>query len=160
MIDKVTLKRVYRAFSEYIIEVIVSKGVYFVFRKEVNETVVREIKKDLKGERLYFIALNDLMSDKDLFNSLVIEGKLVINELGIKVFSLFNYDLSKLKGSNKVRFVYVIKGRNGKGLVENLGGKFLTNGCFMIPKMNEGEILEVFEKWGVKFDKKEVMLTS
>lgn len=132
----------------------------FIFKTEINDTVVKEIKKDLKGEKVSFVTLNQLMSDKELFNSLVINGKMLINEVGIKVYSLFNYDLSRLDGSKKVRFVYVIKGRNEKGLVEILGGKFLANGCFMIPKENEKEILEVFEHWGVKFDKKEVMLTN
>ena len=160
MIEHSKLKRVYRSFSEYLIDVIVSKGIYFVFRADVNEEVVHEIKKEIKGEKLHFLTLNELMSDKDTFNSLVIDGKMLINELGIKVYSLFNYDLSKLKGSNKVRFVYVIKGRGDKGLVERLSGKFLTNGCFMIPKENEKEILDVFEQWDVKFDKKEVMLTG
>lgn len=160
MSDINALKRVYRAFSEYIIDISVSKEVCFIFRTEINDAVVKEIKKDLKGEKINFITLNQMMSDKELFNSLVINGKMLINEAGIKVYSLFNYDLSNLKGSKKVRFVYVIKGRNEKGLVENLGGKFLANGCFIIPKEKESEILEVFEHWGVKFDKKEVMLTS
>ncbi|MCK4589223.1 MAG: hypothetical protein KAT77_02185 [Nanoarchaeota archaeon] len=72
---------------------------------------------------------------------------------------LFWYDLTSLKASHKVRFVYVLKGRKGeKGLIEKFGGEFLVNGCFILPIENEKEMKEVFRFWKVKFKFKGIII--
>ncbi len=74
---------------------------------------------------------------------------------------IYTYDISKLPSSTKVRFVYVLKGRSGeKGLVEELGGKFLVPGCFMIPAQKHLEIDEVFKIWNIRPTKYEVNILT
>ena len=72
---------------------------------------------------------------------------------------LFWYDLTSLKASYKVRFVYAIKGKKGeKGLVERFGGEFLVPGCFILPIKKDKEMQEVFRFWKVKFKRKVMMI--
>jgi hypothetical protein len=80
--------------------------------------------------------------------------------LKLKKKYIITYDLTKLKPSIRVRFVYLLKGRNGnKGIIEELKGEFLANGCFILNEKNLDEIKEIFMKWNVKYKTKEVYLT-
>ena len=68
------------------------------------------------------------------------------------VLAIFTYDLSKLDNVTKVRFVYLLKGRNGnKGLIEESGGRFLVPGCFGIPDSRSSEIESTFKQWKVSY---------
>ena len=76
-----------------------------------------------------------------------------------KVCSIYSYDLSNLKPSIKVRFVYVLKGRGSeKGIVLEKKGEFLANSCFMVDVKHDKEIQEIFELWNVKYKKLKVQL--
>jgi len=75
------------------------------------------------------------------------------------LFYLYSYNISKINPSNRVRFVYVLKGRGEeKGLVKNLKGRFLANACFIIPIKHDNEIQKVFEYWKVPFKRIKIML--
>ena len=64
---------------------------------------------------------------------------------------LITYDISAKSPSEKVRFVYLLKGRRDEtGIVETLGGTFLAPGCFIVPKKTEKEIKQIFKLWKVK----------
>lgn len=66
-------------------------------------------------------------------------------------YVLYCYDLSSLKYSAKVRFVYLLRGRRGeKGMVQALKGRFIAQGCFIIPIKNNNEMDEIMKEWGVK----------
>ena len=79
------------------------------------------------------------------------------NKLKLKV--LYWYDLTNLKGSHKVRFVYAIKGRKGEdGLVQKLGGKFLVPGCFTLPFKKDREMQEILKFWKVKFKRETILV--
>lgn len=74
---------------------------------------------------------------------------------------LFWYDLTSLKPSDKVRFVYTLKGRKGEtGLIERFGGEFLVNGCFILPMEKEKEMREVFKFWKVRFKSKKIIIVK
>ena len=73
--------------------------------------------------------------------------------------AIFTYDLSKLDKVTKVRFVYVLKGRNkAKGMVLELGGRFLVPGCFTVPINKSEEIESIFKLWGVPYNKEEALM--
>ena len=72
---------------------------------------------------------------------------------------IFTYDLSKLNNVNKVRFVYLLKGRReGLGLVKELYGEFLVPGCFTVPIDKSNEVERVFKIWKVPYKKEEVLM--
>lgn len=76
-----------------------------------------------------------------------------------KLFILYTYSITKLDKSSKVRFVYTLKGRReDNGIVEELGGKFLVPGCFMIPEKSDKEMIEVFSRWKVKPKRTKILL--
>jgi len=76
----------------------------------------------------------------------------------LKTYVIYTYDISKLKPSNRVRFVYLLKGREkGKGLINQLKGKFLAPGCFYISKEHDKEIKKLFKEWKVLNFSREVI---
>ena len=76
-----------------------------------------------------------------------------------KEYFLYTYDLTNKNASDKVRFVYVLKGRTGdKGMVDDLKGKFLAPGCFMVPVKSVNEIRLIFSEWSVKFKERRILL--
>ena len=76
-----------------------------------------------------------------------------------RAFSIFTYDLSKLDKVTKVRFVYVLKGRDGRiGLVKETSGRFLVPGCFIVPSDRASAIESVFKLWKVPYTKEEVLM--
>jgi hypothetical protein len=80
-------------------------------------------------------------------------------EEGLKQFVLYTYSLTNQPKSIKVRFVYLLKGRGKeRGIVDELKGKFLVPGCFMIPIKHDKEMQEIFKKWGIRL-KRIVVLT-
>lgn len=77
------------------------------------------------------------------------------------VFVLYSYDLTHLNKSHKVRFVYLLKGRNKeKGIVEKLKGKFLASACFIIPLNNDHEMQQIMQEWKAKFSRQKIMLIN
>ncbi len=78
-----------------------------------------------------------------------------------RIHYLYSYNVSRLKPSDRVRLIYVLKGRGKeKGLVKKLNGKFLANACFIIPIKHEKEIQEVFKFWKVPFKQIKIMLIN
>lgn len=74
-------------------------------------------------------------------------------------FFIYTYNLSRVKASKKVRFVYLLKGRGDEeGIVKYYKGKWLANGCFIVPEKNNKEITHIFRMWGIKFKQIKVML--
>lgn len=76
-----------------------------------------------------------------------------------KIYYLYSYNISKLKPTNRVRFIYVLKGRSKEtGLIKKLHGKFLASACFIIPIKHQKEIEEVFQYWKAPFKRTKIML--
>ena len=78
--------------------------------------------------------------------------------LKLKKKHIITYEIRKLEPSKRVLFVYLLKGRNSKGIIKELKGEFLANGCFIIPDEGLKEIHEILNKWNVKYKEKEVYL--
>ena len=75
------------------------------------------------------------------------------------IYYLYTYNISKLKPSNRVRLIYVLKGRSDEiGLIRRLKGKFLANACFLVPEKNCTEVEEVMHLWKVHFKRLKIML--
>ena len=77
------------------------------------------------------------------------------------VFALYSYDLSHLKKSHKVRFVYLLKGRSGeKGIIERFNGKFLASACFIIPLKHDQEMQKIVQNWHIKYSRYKIKLIN
>jgi len=89
----------------------------------------------------------------------LLTNKTIAGNYGLTSWSIYNYNLTGLKKSERVRFVYALKGRGReKGLIEEFKGKFLAPGCFIVPVEKDNEILDILKEWKVKFERDKYML--
>jgi len=139
-----------------------------VFRKKISEEMIDDIENRLKEFDLHISSLiinNFFKKPHPLIKTLLIEaisiltGKPFIQNFGFLSYVLYSYDLSKLKLSKKVRFVYLLKGRKkGMGVVAKMNGEWITDSCFIIPIRKDSEILIILKKWLIPFKRKEVLI--
>jgi len=130
---------------------------------------IQEIKNRLKKIRsaidIKQILLTDLFSSDFLARQgLLLEGISVFRNkkfsevLGFKSSTLFWYTLEGLTHTQKVRFNYVLAGRNGmEGMIKRLHGKRLVSGMIKIPIENSMEFEEVLKSNNITYKKKDVL---
>ncbi|MBU3924075.1 MAG: nucleotidyltransferase domain-containing protein [Nanoarchaeota archaeon] len=113
-----------------------------------------------------------ILSPKDFFvkiptliNTLLREGYSLkhnknFSELyGFAPFSLFNYDLSKLTPSTKVKIVNALRGKkNEKGLVEKNSGEWITKNVFKIKSSNDALFEKLFSNFQIKYKKSIILM--
>jgi predicted nucleotidyltransferase len=138
-----------------------------IFKKSVDLKIIKKIQAKL-GDNFHISSLsvdNFLNKKHNLTQTLLFEGisiksrRSLSDVYSLKSYGLYYYDISEMKKSNKVRFVYLLKGRgNEKGIVKEFKGQFLVNGCFIIPVEKDNEMLEILRQWNVKFKRKMVLL--
>ncbi|MBS3175197.1 hypothetical protein J4440_04915 [Candidatus Woesearchaeota archaeon] len=72
---------------------------------------------------------------------------------------IISYSLEHLPKTDKVRFFYALKGRNGKnGLILKNNIEQLGRAVLLVPSQNSKETIKFLESWGCNFHKKEVLL--
>jgi len=141
--------------------------VCLIFKENVNLSHIKEIQSKL-GEKFHVSSLsvdNFFNKKHNLVQTLLFEGisaksgKRLSEIYSLDSYGLYYYNISDMKKSDKVRFVYLLKGRKKeKGIVNEFNGKFLVDSCFMIPVEKDNEMLEIMNKWNVKFSRKRVLL--
>ncbi len=142
-----------------------------IFRKRIDRELIKSLNEQFEKKELNvhvsFLTSDAFFTKKThaLAKTLLFEGISLITEkpfskvYGLASWTLYTYDLSKLKKSKKVRFVYLLKGRGEeKGIVEQLDGKFIAPGSFIIPIAKDREIIEIFDSWKIKYTRKKIML--
>ncbi|MFH1398847.1 MAG: nucleotidyltransferase domain-containing protein [Candidatus Woesearchaeota archaeon] len=136
-----------------------------VFRDKIDEAVLNQL--SMEGVHLSALRVDEFfLKPHALIRSLLFEGVSLINgktfaeNFNLEAFSLYTYQLAGLSESEKVRFVYALKGRNSEGLVSKMGGRFLAPGCFLVPGKKDAEVLDLLRAWRVKFDRQPLLLIS
>ncbi len=138
-----------------------------VFREKINLEIIKEI-GNILGDQFHISSLvvdNFFTNPHSLTHTMLLEGiSLISGNKFADVFSLrgkilYNYDLTDEKPSKKVRFVYLLRGRDHlKGLIENWGGEFISNNAFMIDMTKDNEAQELFNKWRIKHKRTKLLL--
>ena len=77
--------------------------------------------------------------------------------MGFKPMALFTYSLVNLSNSKKTQLKYALSGRNGKGLLEERGGRFLGKGCLIVPIEAMDEFKLLFNSYNVKYEVKKIL---
>ena len=77
--------------------------------------------------------------------------------LSFRSFTLFWYKLDKLTHSQKVKFNYILAGRNKKGIIKELEGIRLTNGVIKIPIESSYIFEDILKENNISFDKKNIL---
>jgi predicted nucleotidyltransferase len=139
-----------------------------VFKQKVSNEVLLELEKILKEFKVHISSLtvdNFFSKPHSLIKTMLVEGVSLINEkpfiqnFGFLSSALYSYNLSELKLSEKVKFIYLLKGRkNNEGIVKKFGGEWLADSCFIIPITKDSEMLAILKKWLIPFKRKEVLI--
>lgn len=108
-----------------------------------------------------------IRGDSTLVKTLLAEGVSMlknrkISELyGYKAYSLFNYTLKGFRPSKRVRFHYLLRGRNHeKGILDEVGGEIIGSGVIKVPTSQEDLMKEIFKKWNVNFKTQRALFES
>lgn len=139
-----------------------------VFRKRGLEEKIRDIENRLKEFNIHVSSLivdNFFRKQHSLIKTLLVEGVSIFNKksfiknFGFSAYVLYSYDLSKLKSSEKVRFVYLLKGRKKEsGIIKKINGEWIADSCFIIPIQKDSEMLSILKKWKIPFKRKEALI--
>ncbi len=130
---------------------------------------IQEIKNKMKELNLKLdlkqILLKDLFSS-DFFakTGILLEGisifknKKLSEILGFKAYNLFCYSINNLTHTEKVKFNYILAGRNSsEGIIKNLKGERLVNSAIKIPIEKSLEFEEILKKNKINYKKKEIL---
>ncbi|MFH1682520.1 MAG: nucleotidyltransferase domain-containing protein [Candidatus Woesearchaeota archaeon] len=140
-----------------------------IFRDKINLELTKQIQVILGEEyHLSTLTIDNFFTDThSLTKTILLEGKSLItgkkfaDNFGLVPQLSYTYDLSQEKPSKKVRFVYLLRGREkGQGIVERMGGRFMSGASFMIPLEKDAEMKEIFDGWRIKYQRKRVMLMN
>ena len=76
-------------------------------------------------------------------------------------FTLFTYSIKHLPHSDKVRFYYVLKGRNGKeGILKTYNIEQLAKTVLFVPNISVKDVDAFLALWKCPYKKKEVVLRA
>lgn len=137
--------------------------------KDIDIAIITDLKSINKFPDNFHVSI---LSPKDFFinpptiiNTLLREGYSLKNDKSfaeIYKFSnkvIFNYSLTSLKPSDKVRMVNILRGKNKEtGMVKNNMGEWLANQVFIVPVGNEHIFEKLFLNFKVKFKKSFILI--
>jgi predicted nucleotidyltransferase len=127
---------------------------------------IQDIKKKLNNKKLDIkgILLEELFKEEFFARSGVIAegislftGDKISRKIGYEGYCLFVYSLKDKKHSEKVKFNYLLSGRNSKGIIKELNGVSLGPGVVKIPIKNSNEFKDILKKHEIKFEKKVIL---
>ncbi len=131
--------------------------------------LIQEIRNNLKPRFDLSIDMKQALL-KDLFSpeflartGILLEGYSIAKNmkfcrtLGFNSCTIFWYDLRGLTHTQKVKFNYILVGRNQKGVIDSLGGKRLARGVVKIPIEHSLDFEEVLKKNKVNYSRKNVL---
>ena len=150
------LKKIAEGYSSSIVDIILFGSVVksktepkdidicLIFRDDVSLDIVKDIGSKL-GEKVHVssLSINNFLNKKhSLVQTLLFEGisvksgNRISENYSLDSHALYYYDISDMKKSDKV----------------------LVPGCFIVPVEKDNEVLEIFNKWKIKFKRKKLML--
>ena len=90
----------------------------------------------------------------------IFDGKTIAQKLGFQGNVLFVYSLKEKTHTQKVKFNYVLSGRNGAGIVKKLEGKHLAPGVIMIPIRHALEFEDVLKLHDIRYQRFQVLVAT
>ncbi len=91
----------------------------------------------------------------------LVTGKPLSRHLGFSPRTLFKYNLKILKKSEKVRFLYALKGRKeNEGILSRADGKYLSRNLVLVPVSKEDVFEDFLTDWKIDFEKRRVFFET
>ncbi len=107
-----------------------------------------------------FISGKNSLAHALLSEGISLDGMPLSKSLGYEPNTLFLYSLKEFSSSDRVRFHYLLAGRNSDGILKQVKGESLGGGVISIPTIAEDMIIEIFKAWKVEFKTKRVLMES
>lgn len=134
-------------------------------RVDIIQGIKSRIKKKIDANLdIKQCLLKDLFSPEFLARTgILLEGysifkaKKFCETLGFSSYSLFWYNLKNLSHSQKVKFNYILAGRNQKGVIELLNGTRLMSGVVKIPIEHSLEFENIVKNNKITYNKKNIL---
>ncbi|MGV8169461.1 MAG: nucleotidyltransferase domain-containing protein [Candidatus Nanoarchaeia archaeon] len=129
---------------------------------------IQEIKNKLKTLNLNLdikqVLLKDFFAPEFLARTgILTEGYAVFNKknfcetLGFRAYTIFTYALEGLNHTQKVKFNFILSGRNGEGMLEKMNAVRLAGGVIKVPINNALTAETILKNNNVKFSRKNVL---
>jgi len=129
-------------------------------RLEIIQRIKRRIKTnkkiDIKGVLLIDLFKPEFFARSGIFfeGISLIDGKPFSNKIGFNGAVIFFYNLKNKNHTEKVKFNYLLSGRNNKeGLIKLFEGKQLAPGVFQLPIKNSIKFEEILKKNNISYSK-------
>lgn len=109
-------------------------------RLDKLQKIKTRLKNIVKNLDIKQILLKELFSTSFLARSGIFLGGISVfkhkqfaETMGFNAFTLFWYHLKNLNHTQKVKFNYILAGRNSQGIIKELDGERLVNGAIKMP---------------------------
>src|SRR3989344_7753740 len=129
-------------------------------RLDMIQIIKNKIKKNFDNIDIKQILLEDLFSKEFLARTgIFLEGISIFRDrkfcetLGFGSCSLFWYSLKGMTHSQKVKFNYVLAGRNKEGIIELFNGERLAAGVIKIPIQYSLEFEGILKRSNIEYKK-------
>ncbi len=136
-------------------------------RLNITQKIKRKISKEVINIKIDIktILLKELF-DKAFFAKTgiflegisIFDGRYFSEKIGFKAISQFEYNLINKTHTQKVKFNYILKGRNDIGMIKRLSGKHLAPGIVQIPIKHSQEFEDLLKMHNINFIKKDLLL--
>ncbi|MEK6901664.1 MAG: nucleotidyltransferase domain-containing protein [Nanoarchaeota archaeon] len=88
----------------------------------------------------------------------VFDGRTIAEKTGFSAATIFTYSLKEKSHTEKVKFNYVLSGRNTAGIVKKLQGKHLAPGVILIPIKHSPEFEDVLRMHKINYQAKNILV--
>ena len=88
----------------------------------------------------------------------VFENKPFSSKLGFEGYALFTYSLQNKSHTQKIKFNYILRGRNREGIIKKMEGHHKGPGVILIPIRNSLEFEEILQMHSVSYTKKNMLM--
>tara|TARA_Y100000310_G_scaffold153608_1_gene153026 strand:+ start:8278 stop:8835 length:558 start_codon:yes stop_codon:yes gene_type:complete len=127
-----------------------------VMKKRINIS----IKIDIKGILFMELFDDNFFARSGIFleGISLFDGKPISKKIGFESFVLFVYNLKNKSHTEKVKFNYVLSGRNDIGMIKRLNGEHVAPGVVKIPIEHSLEFEDVLKLHEVSYSTNNVLV--
>ena len=128
--------------------------------QDIKRNIKLDIKLDIKSVLLEELFKEEFFGRTGIF----FEGQSIFDEIsfskkiGFESFSMFTYNLRNKNHNEKVKFNYILSGRNNIGLIKKLKGRQISPGVIYMPIFSSCRFEEILILHKIDYIKKEVLV--